>query len=248
MSATGFASSPLFVAAILSTLAIVASGCQTTADRSAELEKQAGSVIADQKGVVVSKQSRDIDVTDTTVLSDDYGTAAIVELKNTSEKNIAKPPITVTIPGSGKEPLYTNDEPGLDPALTSIALIQKGESAFWVNDQIPLLAEKPKKMEAIVGKGEQVSGEIPEIRVGKTEFFADNDGASLRGIILNKSKILQTKLVVYGIARKGGKIIGAGTGQVERLAPGRRAGFQLFLIGKYKGAEYEFYAPPTVLK
>lgn len=248
MSATGFASSPLLLAAILSTLAIVASGCQTTADRSAKLESQAGSVLASEKGVVVSKQSRDIDVVDTTVVSDDYGTAAIVELKNTSDKNIAMPPITVTIPGAGKEPLYTNDEPGLDPALTSIALIEKGKPAFWVNDQIPLLAEKPKKSEAIVGKGDQVNGKIPEIRVGKTEFFADNDGASLRGTVLNNSKVLQTKLVIYGIARKGGKVIGAGTGQVERLAPGRRAGFQLFLIGKHKGAEYEFYAPPTVLR
>lgn len=248
MTLAGVASSPVLLGAVLAALAVSVTGCQTTAERSAQLEAQAGTVVADQKGVVVSKQSRDIEVTDSTVLSDDYGTAVIVEMKNKTKEAIANPPISVAIPGAKGEPLYTNDEPGLDPALTSVALLEGGESAFWVNDQIPLLAEKPKKVDVTVGKGKPANGSLPKLKISATEFFEDSDGPSLRGKIENTSKVLQTKLVVYGLARKGSKVIGAGTGQLERLAPGRRANFQLFLIGEHEGAKYEFYAPPTVLR
>lgn len=247
MTLAGAASSPFLLGALLIALSVSASGCQSTADRSAELERTAGATVA-EKGVIVSKQSRDIDVVDTTALSDDYGTAVVVEMKNKTKDAIANPPISVTIPGADKKPLYTNDEPGLDPALTSVALIDGGKSAFWVNDQIPLLAEKPKKVDVTVGKGDAATGSLPELKIDNTEFFEDSDGASLRGRIANRSKVLQTKLVIYGLARKGGKVIGAGTGQLERLAPGRRANFQLFLIGESEGAKYEFYAPPTVLR
>ena len=48
--------------------------------------------------------------------------------------------------------------------------------------------------------------------------------------------MLQRKLVIYGVARKGGSVVAAGRAQIKRLKPGKRARYKIFFIGNPRGA------------
>jgi hypothetical protein len=65
------------------------------------------------------------------------------------------------------------------------------------------------------------------------------------GKITNHSPILQRKLVLYCIATRGGRIVAAGRGGIERLRPNKPTRYTVFFIGNPKGAQLIVAAPPT---
>jgi hypothetical protein len=57
----------------------------------------------------------------------------------------------------------------------------------------------------------------------------------------------QDKLVVYCVARRGGRIVAAGRAVIPRLTGKKPARFHVFFIGDPKHATLAVSAPPTVL-
>ena len=219
--------------------------CESTQDKAAALRKQ-GAKAFSEKGLSVKGKSKSVEIRGRTVLSDPNGTAAVVELENRTSKTLRGVPIAIDVT-NGRKSLFKNDDPGLEPSLVSIPILRPRERVTWVNDQV--FAESPKAVKVKVGTEKGTVKSAPEMKVSKPELIPDPvSGLAAEGKVTNPSKILQKKLVLYAVARKGGKVVAAGAGGIEKLRPGKSAGYQIFFIGKPKGAKITIATPPTTLE
>jgi hypothetical protein len=226
-------------------------GVETTPEKSAEKAKTAVNSIASQKGLAIGKINAAIKVEDSAIVQDANGVAAVVRVKNTGSTQVTLP-VAITVSDAKGKKLYANDAPGLDASLTSLPLLQAGEEADWVNNQI-LVAGKASKVAAQVGaaKGKAATGALPKIVVSNIKAGRDEDGNYVKGIVANQSAIAQKRLVVSCVARDGGKVLAAGRAVVDRLAPAAESKkptiFTVFFIGDPQQAQPACSAPPTVL-
>jgi hypothetical protein len=222
-----------------------AGGCQSTQSKSAELAAAAGTV-AQQHGLEIGRESKDVKVTRATVLTDRNGSAVVVELRNTGRRTLLGVPVAIDVRKGGKT-VFANDAPGLEPSLTSVAALKSGESIAWVHDQV--FAAGPKVDVRVGAKTDPAPAQLPQIEVGTPRVGGDpTSGFAIEGKVTNRSDLLQRKLVIFAVARKDGRVVAAGRGQVERLKPHAAAGYQIFFIGNPAGAQVELAAPPTTFK
>ena len=235
--------------AALALLAVGLTACQTTQELSAERAKHAKKLI-NQKGVTVSKQNPNVAIGMTTVVQDKNGIAAVVELRNTGREAQARLPVSIAVTDAHGKALYRNDVAGLEDSLVSMALLAKGEDAFWVNNQVTATG-KPAKVEAKVGAAKgKAPARVPTFAISGVGLQSDADGTFAKGRIVNRSRVAQKRLTIFCVARKGGKIVAAGRAIVDALPPAgaKPTRFTVFFIGNPKGAKLSFAAPPTVLE
>ena len=227
---------------------LLLAGCESTQDKSARLERQGAGALEQEKGVVVSRQSRDVKILSTDVIQDENGTAAVVRIRNTGRSALAQVPVSIDVRGAGAgRSLFRNDDAGLEPTLVRVPLLRAGEEFEWVNDQVAV-AGKPGEVRAKVGNARQVHRGLPRVTVTRPRLEQDPvSGAAAVGFVANRSKVEQRKLVVFAVARKRGRVVAAGRAQINRLKPGKRGRYTVFFIGNPRGARISLEAPPTSL-
>jgi hypothetical protein len=230
--------------ALLATAMLALTGCESTQDKSARLEREGGGALR-EKGVVVTRENPDVKVVSTGAVQDENGTAVVVRLRNTGRRTLSQVPITVDVRGGGKT-LFRNDAPGLEPTLVRAPLLYPGREFAWVNDQVAA-SGKPGTVRAKVGDGPAVK-DVPRITITAPRLEQDPvSGIAATGYVANGSKVEQRKLVVFAVATKGKRVVAAGRGQVPRLQAGKRARYTVFFIGNPRGARIQVAAPPTRL-
>jgi hypothetical protein len=224
--------------------ALLLAACESTQDRSARLAEEAEG-LEEQRGLVITKRSKVVEVGRRAVLNDENGTAVVVELRNTSKRRLAKVPVAIDV-RNGRRSVFKNDDPGLEPSLVGVPILRPGQRFLWVHDQV-LATGKGKAVRAKVGvERGKAPRRIPEIRVTPPRLEVDPTSGTLAvGRITNRSRVLQRNIVVHAVARKAGRIVAAGRGAVERLKPGASAAYQVFFIGDPRGARITLAAPPT---
>jgi hypothetical protein len=235
------------VAVALAGVALVATGCQSTQEKSAQIGEELGPV-KQEKGLKISKPSKDVEVVSSTVLSDAEGAAVVVEVKNTSDRDLAEVPIAIDVRDAKGRSVYANDLPGLEPALTSIPFIAAGEEATWVNDQV-LATGKPESVKVTVGAGgTPYDGEVPEFSVSEPKLEGDPySGVVAGGNVENRSGETVDRLLLYAVARKGSEVAAAGRGAIERVKPEPKPlPYNVYFIGDPAGAEVEMTWFPTL--
>jgi hypothetical protein len=229
--------------------AMALSACESTQDTSARLSKRAKG-LANQQGLRIGRENADVRVRATAVLRDANGIAAVVELQNTGPTQ-ASLPVAIAVDDAKGKPIFRNDAAGLERTLVEMPLLRKGESAWWVNNQV-IAAGTPAKVAARVGQARaQAPADTPAIEISNVHTGSDADGVFATGIVANRSKIVQKRLTIFCVARRGGRVVAAGRAIIERLPPAptpKPTKFTVFFIGNPKGARLEFAAPPTVLK
>ncbi len=225
-----------------------ASGCETTAEKSAKLEKAAKRVtLATQQGLTIAHASSVVKVTSTAIVRGSEGSAAVVTLRNTSARAMRGVPISISLKDAHGTSVYTNGTPGLAKTLTSIALLPARAEGVWIDDQIPG-ATTADSIATKIGEGTPESGTPPKLAIGGTHLAADPSGsATVEGTIGNPSSIAQSELVIYAVARKNGRVVAAGRSVLASLAAGASMPFQAFFIGTPSGAQLQLSAPPTTL-
>jgi hypothetical protein len=236
-------------AAPLLAAALALSACQTTQELSAQRAKEAKKLV-NQKGLTITKENPNVAVGATSVLQDKNGIAAVVELHNKGPQPQAGLPVSIAVTDAGGKPLYRNDIAGLEDSLVSMALLAKGEDAFWVNNQVTATG-KPAKVQAKVGAAKgKVPARVPSFAIAGVQLDSDSDGVYATGTIANESKVAQKRLTIYCVARKGAKIVAAGRAILDALpaAGAKPTKFTVFFIGNPKGAKLSFSAPATVLE
>ena len=234
------------VAAALASLSLAA--CETTQETSSRLAAGAKDV-AKEHGLKIGRENRSIAVTGSSVLRDANGVAAVVLLRNSGPAQ-AGVPIAIALRDAKGRDLYRNDLAGLDGSLTTIAVVPARGRTFWVNDQIQAAAA-PRRATAKVGTARRApSGPLPRMDLRRVAFEHDSDGVFARGIVENRSKLVQRRLVISCISRRGDRILAAGRAIVDRLPPAptpKPASFRVYFIGNPKGGGLSCTAPPTVL-
>jgi hypothetical protein len=230
-------------------VALALSACQTTQELSAQRSREAKKLV-NQKGLTVARENPNVTVGATSIVQDENGIAAVVELRNTGKLALAGLPVSIAVTDAKGKPLYRNDVAGLEDSLVSMALLGKGEDAFWVNNQITA-AGKPAKVQAKVGAAKgRVPARVPSFAISGVGLQSDSGSVFAKGTIVNRSKVAQKRLTIFCVARKGAKVVAAGRGILDVLPPAgaKPTRFTVFFIGNPKGAKLSFSAPPTVLE
>jgi hypothetical protein len=223
----------------------VLAGCETTQDKAREIAARAQANAP--KPRVITKENKDVKVVDTTLLSDQNGDAVVVTLKNEGKDTLVNVPIVVDL-SAGKKSVYRNDEAGLETALNHVPVIQPGETVDWVNDQVNPIS-KPDSAKVKVGIPEAPApAKIPEVIVSPPRMQNSSLGPKVSGTVTNKSQIDQLKLVLFAVARSGGRVVAAGRGGVKKLKAGDGHAYSLFFIGNPTGGDVTVTGPPTTFK
>jgi hypothetical protein len=219
--------------------------CSSSQDKARAIQEQAQA--AAPKPLEIPKPNRDIKVTNTALIHDQNGDAVVVELKNETNQTLVNVPILVDI-RDGKKTVYKNDTAGLDFALNHVSVLNPGETFYWVNDQV---TGQGKTVKATVGQpeGKAPSGPLPELDVSEPRSGSDFSGAKVSGTVTDNSKLDQSHLILFAVARQGGHIVAAGRGQIKALKnDARPAPYVIYFIGNPVGADVTIQAPPTVLQ
>jgi hypothetical protein len=228
--------------AVLAGLSLTA--CQSSQDKARAIREHAQATAP--KPLVIPKPNKDIKVGDVTLLHDQNGDAIVVPLTNQTDKTLVGVPILIDVK-NGKQTVYKNDTAGLDYALNHVALIKPHETFYWVNDQIA----QGQTAKVLVGQpeGKPPTGALPQFTVSDPRFGHDFSGVKVSGTVRDESKVDQDHLILFAVARQGGKIVAAGRGQIKKLKHGAKpAPYVVYFIGDPTGSDVTIQAPPTVLK
>ena len=235
-------------------VALAFCGCETTSEKSAKLEHAAKqrealtnrATAAAQRRLTISQVSRKVSVESVTLLHGSEGLAAVVTLQNHSDEALREVPVRVTVPEAGAS-AYTNETPGQSPALIVASLIPAHGRLEWIDDQIPS-ATGAHNATAEVGEAPIARGAIPGLSVSGAHMIEDpSSGPGAEGLLVNHSRVSQSELVVYAVARRGRSILAAGRAVLPSVAAGSSTRFQLFFIGDPTGGRLEVTAPPSTL-
>ena len=96
--------------------------------------------------------------------------------------------------------------------------------------------------------GETVSGEPPEVSVSEPKLEGDPyTGVAAGGEVVNESGEDIERVLLYAVARKGGKLVAAGRGAIEPLKDKPKpVPYNIYFIGDPKGAEVTVTQFPTL--
>lgn len=219
-------------------VALVSAGCESTQDKSARIAAELGPV-QQEKGLKITERSKDVKVLGETLLAEGEGTAVVVEVRNESDKDLIEVPIAIDVLDAEGKSVYRNDIPGIDPALAAVPFIPAGGVVDWVNDQV-LAVGKPAAVKAVVGASEKTfSGSQPQITVTAPKLEGDPfTGVSASGDVENESGEDLQRVLLYGVARKGDRIVAAGRSAIEHFkAGGKPQPYHIYFIGDPRGAD-----------
>lgn len=233
------------VAALLVLLALLCSGCETTAEKSAKLEKAAKHhTLAAERGLTIARASTVVKVLDTAFVHGREGSAAVVTLRNSSARTMRDVPISLVLKDAKGTTVYSNGTPGLAKTLTSVALLPAHGKIVWIDDQ--LQAPSAASVAARVGEGTPASGQSPRLTIAETHLASESPGSStLEGAVRNPSTTAQPELVIDAVARRGGHVVAAGRAVLASLEASASTPFQVFFVGSAAGAQLEVSAPAT---
>lgn len=236
------------LASLVALSAIALGACQSSQQKSAELEKSGHNAIAKEKGLQITAVNKQVKVLDTTTLTDKNGSAVVVTLKNESSQGLINTPIAIDVQDAKGKSVFKNTDPGMEASLIGVPLMQAGQTVDWVNDQV-LAAGTPKSVKVQVGStNDTLSSSVPELDVSQPKLKTDPySGTEAAGTVTNKSGIDQTRVTLFAVARKGGKVVAAGRGGIKRLpADAKPTEYHIYFIGDPRGADVTVTAPPTV--
>jgi hypothetical protein len=229
----------------LALVALALTGCETTAEKSAQLQRKAKPVTQDEKGLSITRKSAEIKVLRATVVRDSERAAAVVMLHNGSARAQHDVPIAITVRDARGRTLFENNGAGLESALVSLPSIGPHATVAWVNDQLPVSGD-PASVSARVGEARNVAGSLPQLTIGGTQLSEDPaSGLVATGTVRNRSRTDQKGVVLFAVARRANRIVAAGRAVVPELAANASAAFQVSLVGDARGARLQFAAPPA---
>lgn len=242
----GTKATPLLVCLVVAS--VLLAGCQSTQEKSAVLEAQGGEIAKVEK-ISIGAANQSVKVTGQTLLTDQYGSAIVLGLKNSSPKPQVDVPIGLVVKNAKGKSIYRNNTEGLQDGLIQIPIIEGSSEGWYVNDQV-LVTQKPASADVTIGKPEaQSPAKIPEIEVTPPVLASDSSGPNVTGKVTNKSDVEQIDLLLYAVATKGGKVVAAGRGLIPKLkADGKPEFYRIYFIGDPKNADIEVVATPSTFE
>jgi len=226
---------------------VTLTACESSQDKAKRIQAEA--VANAPKPLTIPKPDKELKVQGTTLLHDQNGDAVVIAVKNESKDTVVNAPILVDLRDAKGKSIYKNDTPGLDPSLNHLSLIKPGETFTWVNDQVQPNGI-PKSAKVTIGPPEgKAPASLPELAVSPPKLGHDVSGAKVSGTVTNKSQVDQVQLVLYAVARSGGRVVAAGRGVIKKAkVKAKPAPYVIFFIGDPAGTDVTIEAPPTTLQ
>jgi hypothetical protein len=235
-------------AAALVLAALALTGCETSAEKSAKLERAAKRAAASGAALAgvpsITRPSAHVKVVAATLVHASEGAAAAVTLRNESPRALGQVPIAITLKDARGRTVFENNAPGSEAALVSVPSIPAHAQLTWVDDQLPAKSEA-RSVSALVGEGRPLAASSPAISVGAVHLIEEATGQAATGTATNRSKTTQQHLVVFVVARRGVSIVAVGRAMLPELGAGASSQFRVFFTGSPQGAQLEASAPPT---
>ena len=229
--------------------ALALSACQSSQAKNDELEAKGKTILKEEEGLQVTKTSSTVDVLDTAVLSDANGAAVVVTLKNNSSQALQNVPVEIDVKDAKGKSIFKNTDAGLDPTLTSVPVMQPGETVDWVNDQI-LASGEPKSVDVKVGvTQETLPPNAPQLEASEAQLVVDpGSGVHATGTVTNDSSLQQIDVTLFAVARKGDQIVAAGRGGIKVIKANGDRPYHIYFIGNPKGADVTVTVPPSTFE
>ena len=225
-------------------VALALSGCESTQEESAKLEKTAKHFALAHTGLSIAHASTQAQVLSTTVVRSTEGAAAAVTVRNSSSHTLSAVPVAITVKGAHGQTLYQNNAAGLEAGLTQISSLPAHGSVTWVDDQLSRLGRTRERQRRRRQSRRRERSREPRIEVDGAHLAEASTG-EISGTVRNRSNATQQHLVVYVVARHSGTIVAAGRAILTEVSPGAAVPFQAFLVGAPTGAKLEASAPAT---
>ncbi|HEY4428626.1 MAG TPA: hypothetical protein VGN08_10515 [Solirubrobacteraceae bacterium] len=227
-------------------VALALTGCETTAQKSAKLERAAKRLAAGRQATpaatAVTHPSSIVRVVRASLIRSSEGAAAIVTLRNASSKALTDLPIAITVKDAAGRTLFQNNATGLEAALVSVPSLAPHATVTWVDDQIPAGAGGPGAGTVIarVGESRARAKSIPRLPVTGLHLIEDpTNGIGASGVVTNGSATSQRSLVVFVLATRGGVIVAAGRAVVPEAPAHSARPFTVFFIGDPHGTRLQ---------
>jgi hypothetical protein len=231
-------------------LAVASAGCESSQAKSRQLAKHAKGLL-NQKGLTVTRQNADVKVVDAAVLHDANGTAVVVRMRSRAGAAQVDVPIGIDVTDAKGSSLFKNDAGGLEHSLVARSVVPAGGEVLWVNDQVTA-SGAPAKVSAAIGPSKSTfEGPLPKLVVSNVHLTPEPHGVAARAVIENRSTVAQRNVLVFAIARAGGKIVAAGRAIVPKLPAGPKAKpvhLTVFFIGDPRRGTLQLEAAPTTLR
>lgn len=214
----------------------VLTGCESTFDKAEKAREAAGTVA--QVDAMSMTQLPGVSAETEAILPSSDGMTTAVVFKITAKdpgKYVLWAPIEVKLLDAAGKEVGTNNIPGAIPLLVHLPSIDGGSSAVYVNDQI-LTSGKAATAKVTVG-GAFVPGKGPGLlQTTPPKLVKDpNLGDSWTTTVTNTTSVRQQAIIVQAIVTKDGKVVGAGTANVDGLDPGASADVTGYFIGSSSG-------------
>jgi len=222
---------------------VLAAGCESTQDKARRLSSEGGAVFREQ-GLRVGRTNPDVRIVRRDVVTDRNGSAVAVTLASRGRAH-ARVPVAIDVRGRDGRSVFRNDAAGLDPSLTGVALVGRGDRVVWVHDQVTPTG-RPARVRARVGVGRaRAPRRAPRLVTEGVRLREESLGIAAVGFVRNTSRVDQRDVALYGVARRGGRVVAAGRAVIRRLRAGRRASFRMYFIGDPRRARLDLSVPPT---
>jgi hypothetical protein len=235
------------VAASCGVLTVSLSACESTEQESAKIGREGQRLVASQGALQLGAVNHSVRVADVTLLTGAGRTAVAVRLTGTSTRPQLNVPVLVSVTGAHGRVLYSNDTGGLEASLQRVALLRPGQEEWWVNDQV-LTSQTPAGVTVRVGTGAAPSATIPQVAVSGVSLGQQAGLPLLTGTIVDHSAHMESKVPVFAVAVRGGRVIAAGRAVAESLAPRTPTQFQIFFVGDPAGASIKGPAHGRVIE
>jgi hypothetical protein len=218
-------------------VAVLLAGCETTEQESARIAKTLGHQSTAVAVTKIAGTNREVRVDKAALVSSAGGTAAALELTNTSAKAQADVPILITVTDAAGKPVYTNDTVGTSSPSGELSLLPAHATVWWVDGNLLLSGGAAVHVVAQIGKATTVApATTTTLSATHLNVGSNFVGPLIGGTVTNGSSAPQTQLAIYAVALSGGQVVAAGQSALPTLGGHASAPFQVTVVGKPKGA------------
>jgi hypothetical protein len=225
-------------------------GCVTTQQRNTRAKLRATRLLASRGPLIVTRPNRDVRVDRVALLRGAGATAIIVRLANTSRMTLTDLPISVGVVARGRR-TYLNRRAGLEYFQRHVAAIGPRDEVTWVFTSRRRTPGRARPF-ALVGAPARPpvshAGHLPGILASAVAMPVAARPGRVRVRVRNPTQVPQYGLVVYALARRGGRYVAAGRATVADLGTKSAATVDLRLVGAPRGAPLELEALPTIFQ
>ena len=223
-------------AALLTLLAAIAlAGCESTEQESAKIAKRLGHQRASAAVTKIKGANSSVRIVSAQIVSSAGGTAAVLELSNSSSHAQADIPILITVYDAAGKAVYSNSTVGESSPSGELSLLGAHATVWWVDSNVLASGGTPVRVVVKIG-APTASPPAQSLSASRLASGSNFVGPFISGSASNSSAAAETDVTVYAVALAGARVVAAGQSLIPSLPAHGSASFQVNVDGKAKGA------------